>query len=279
MDRLLAALRAKGRIGGAAEGPVVVTVMDRDRMADYMAMAAELRRAGIRAEVYLGNPKNFGNQLKYADKRGSPVAIIQGGDEEARGMVHPQGPDPRREDRRKRDAGGMEGPARAGRRSPRADWWRPCARCWADMMAKAAIRAEAQRLLAAFVAAGAVPVEADILQPADTLLDLYGEDIRARAYVTVDPLRGEMMLRPDFTVPVVQTHMAHGADPARYAYLGEVFRKQEAGSGRATEYLQVGYEVFDRTDARPGGCRGLRAVRRAAGAAWACGRRPATSAS
>jgi histidyl-tRNA synthetase len=87
VDRLLAALRAKGRIGGVAEGPVVVTVMDRERMADYQAMAAELRAAGIRAEVYLGNPKNFGNQLKYADKRGSPVAIIEGGDEKARGVV------------------------------------------------------------------------------------------------------------------------------------------------------------------------------------------------
>jgi histidyl-tRNA synthetase len=66
---------------------VVVTVMDRDRMSDYQTMAAELRRAGIRAEVYLGNPKNFGNQLKYADKRASPAAIIQGGDEAARGVV------------------------------------------------------------------------------------------------------------------------------------------------------------------------------------------------
>ena len=87
VDRLLAALRAKGRAGGETTGPVVVTVMDRDRMADYMAMAAELRRAGIRAEVYLGNPKNFGNQLKYADKRASPVAVIQGGDEAAKGTV------------------------------------------------------------------------------------------------------------------------------------------------------------------------------------------------
>ena len=114
------------------------------------------------------------------------------------------------------------------------------------MTPKAAIRAEGERLLAGFVAAGAVPVEADILQPAGTLLDLYGEDIRARAYVTDDPVKGEMMLRPDFTVPVVQAHMAHGADPARYAYLGEVFRKQARGSGRASEYFQVGYEVFDR---------------------------------
>jgi len=87
VDRLLAALRAKGRMQADTRGPVVVTVMDRDRMSDYQAMAAELRRAGIRAEVYLGNPKNFGNQLKYADKRNSPVAVIQGGDEAAKGVV------------------------------------------------------------------------------------------------------------------------------------------------------------------------------------------------
>ena len=82
------------------------------------------------------------------------------------------------------------------------------------MTGKPAIRAEAERLYAAFLAAGAAPVEADIRRPADTLLDLDGEDIRARAYVTHDPIRGEMMLRPDFTVPVVQAHMASGADPA-----------------------------------------------------------------
>ena len=109
-----------------------------------------------------------------------------------------------------------------------------------------AARAEGARLFAAFQSWGAVPVEADVLQPAETLLDLYGEDIRARAYVTQDPQRGEMMLRPDFTVPVVQAHMAEGAEPARYCYLGEVFRKQESGAARASEYLQVGYEVFDR---------------------------------
>ncbi len=50
-------------------------------------MVSELRTAGIRAEVYLGNPKNFGNQLKYADKRNSPVAIIAGGDEFEAGIV------------------------------------------------------------------------------------------------------------------------------------------------------------------------------------------------
>ena len=87
VDRLLAALREKGRLAAQAHGPVVVTVMDRDRMADYQAMVAELRNAGIRAEVYLGNPKNFGNQLKYADRRDSPAAVIEGADEKARGVV------------------------------------------------------------------------------------------------------------------------------------------------------------------------------------------------
>ncbi|MDB5657483.1 MAG: histidine--tRNA ligase [Cypionkella sp.] len=87
VDRLLAALAAKGRLAGDTAGPVVVTVMDRDRMADYMGMVGELRSAGIRAEVYLGNPKNFGNQLKYADKRQSPIAIIQGGNEAEKGVV------------------------------------------------------------------------------------------------------------------------------------------------------------------------------------------------
>lgn len=113
-------------------------------------------------------------------------------------------------------------------------------------MERAAIRARAAELRALFQARGAQAVETAILQPAEVLLDLYGEDIRARAYVTSDALRGEQMLRPDFTVPVVQMHMAYGAEPARYTYAGEVFRRQEDNSDRANEYTQVGYEVFDR---------------------------------
>lgn len=104
---------------------------------------------------------------------------------------------------------------------------------------------EARRLRDHFAAVGAQVVKADVLQPADTLLDLYGEDIRARAYLTSDPLRGEMVLRPDFTVPVVQMHMESHAEPARYTYSGKVFRKQETDETRANEYVQVGYEVFD----------------------------------
>ena len=114
------------------------------------------------------------------------------------------------------------------------------------MISPILIKAEAARLRTRFEAQGAQVVEPPILQPAEVLLDLYGEDIRARAYVTSDALRGEQMLRPDFTVPVVQMHMAHGAEPARYTYAGEVFRRQELDAGRPNEYLQVGYEVFDR---------------------------------
>lgn len=110
------------------------------------------------------------------------------------------------------------------------------------------ILTEARRLRDLFAAKGAQVIKADVLQSADTLLDLYGEDIRARAYLTSDPLRGEMVLRPDFTVPVVQMHMAAQADPARYTYSGKVFRKQESDETRANEYVQVGYEVFDGQD-------------------------------
>ncbi len=89
VSRLQAALTALGKLGDRPErGPVVVTVFDRDRIADYQKMVAALRAANIRAELYLGNPKNnLGAQLKYADKRSSPCAVIQGGDEKAKGEV------------------------------------------------------------------------------------------------------------------------------------------------------------------------------------------------
>jgi histidyl-tRNA synthetase len=89
VSRLQAALTLIGKLDSKpAPGPVLVTVFDRDRVADYHKMVAELRNAGIRAELYLGNPKhNVGQQLKYADRRRSPCAIIQGGDEKAKGEV------------------------------------------------------------------------------------------------------------------------------------------------------------------------------------------------
>jgi len=88
VSRLQAALTMLGKLDTTPEfGPVVVTVFDRDRIADYQKMVASLRNAKIRAELYLGNPKNMGNQLKYADKRNSPCVVIQGSDEKARGEV------------------------------------------------------------------------------------------------------------------------------------------------------------------------------------------------
>ncbi len=116
------------------------------------------------------------------------------------------------------------------------------------MTPKSDIRAEAEHLRGFFEAKGAQHFETEVLQPAGALLDLYGEDIRARAFVTHDPLRGEMMLRPDFTVPLVQRHMA-GGGAARYTYAGEVFRRQEDDETRPTEYIQVGYETFGDSNA------------------------------
>lgn len=116
------------------------------------------------------------------------------------------------------------------------------------MSAKSDIRAEADRIRAQFEARGAEVFEADILQPAGALLNLYGEDIRARAFVTHDPLRGEMMLRPDFTVPLVQRHLDLGRAAASYTYAGEVFRRQEDDEDRPSEYIQVGYELFGGND-------------------------------
>lgn len=135
------------------------------------------------------------------------------------------------------------------------------------MVSRTETRAEAQRLRALFETAGAQAIEADILQPAEVLLDLYGEDIRGRAYVTSDALRGEQMLRPDFTVPVVRMHMQDGAEPARYTYAGEVFRRQEDDPDRANEYLQVGYEVFDRENPAAADAEVFSLIRKALGAA------------
>ena len=100
VSRLMTALKNLGRLETSRRtGPVVVTVMDRDRMADYQAMATTLRNAlnddgaggfvdpPVAVEVFQGNPKQFGKQLQYADRREAPVVVIQGGDEKAAGKV------------------------------------------------------------------------------------------------------------------------------------------------------------------------------------------------
>ncbi|WP_333794546.1 histidine--tRNA ligase [Hyphomicrobium sp.] len=87
VSRLQAALTLIGRAPASVPGPVVVTVMDRDRVADYQKFVQMLRDANIRAELYLGNPKKFGRQLEYADKRGAPLVVIQGSNERDAGEV------------------------------------------------------------------------------------------------------------------------------------------------------------------------------------------------
>jgi histidyl-tRNA synthetase len=88
VSRLYAALSHLGKLSGNAktQAPVVVLVMDKARIGDYQKMTCQLRDAGIRAEMYLGEA-GMKAQMKYADKRGSPCVIIQGEDERARGEV------------------------------------------------------------------------------------------------------------------------------------------------------------------------------------------------
>ena len=87
VSRLLFGLQRLGKYkDSATQGPVVVLVLDRDRIADYQEMAQDLRAANIRAELYLGESR-MKAQMKYADRRGSPCVVIQGSDEKARGEV------------------------------------------------------------------------------------------------------------------------------------------------------------------------------------------------
>ncbi|MEO1776341.1 MAG: histidine--tRNA ligase [Pseudomonadota bacterium] len=87
VDRLLAALEAKGRTAAAdAPGPVVILALEKDAMAGYQAMCTELRNAGIRAEVFMG-AGNMAKQLKYADRRQAPIAVIEGASERETGEV------------------------------------------------------------------------------------------------------------------------------------------------------------------------------------------------
>jgi histidyl-tRNA synthetase len=87
VSRLASALQYLGKLDSKlAPGPVVVTVFDKDRFADYQTMVARLRAANIRAELYLGDGK-FGAQMRYADRRNAPCVVIQGSDEKAKGEV------------------------------------------------------------------------------------------------------------------------------------------------------------------------------------------------
>ena len=90
-------------------------------------------------------------------------------------------------------------------------------------------------------------IEPPVLQPAEPFLDLGGEDIRRRMFLTTDPDGRELCLRPDLTIPVSCAYLASPAagKPAGFCYLGPVFRHRE---GAAAEILQVGIESFGRQD-------------------------------
>ena len=88
VSRLAHALKLTGNLGSTAPvGPVVVLVMDREQTARYQSIVSALRKAGIRAEMFLGNTKNFGKQVAYADKRNAPAVIIEGTQEREQGIV------------------------------------------------------------------------------------------------------------------------------------------------------------------------------------------------
>jgi histidyl-tRNA synthetase len=90
VSRLMTALKNLGKLDVSdVTAPVLVTVMDRDTesLGRYQKFTQDLRNAGIRAEMFQGNPKDFPKQLRYADRRGCPIAIIQGGNERADGKI------------------------------------------------------------------------------------------------------------------------------------------------------------------------------------------------
>jgi histidyl-tRNA synthetase len=88
VSRLAHALKLTGNLGSTAPvGPVVVLVMDREQTARYQSIVSGLRKAGIRAEMFLGSTKNFGKQVSYADKRNAPAVIIEGTQEREQGIV------------------------------------------------------------------------------------------------------------------------------------------------------------------------------------------------
>jgi ATP phosphoribosyltransferase regulatory subunit len=105
----------------------------------------------------------------------------------------------------------------------------------------------AQALIGAYLRAGYARIDPPLLQPAEPFLDLSGEDIRRRIFLTTDPQGREMCLRPDLTIPVSRAYLQSAAagKPAGFCYLGAVFRHRP---GASAEFLQLGIESFGRRD-------------------------------
>ena len=90
-------------------------------------------------------------------------------------------------------------------------------------------------------------VESAVMQPLDPFLQLSGEDVRRRMFVTADPTGREFCLRPDFTIPVALHHGETGAASGKYYYYGSIFRFRPSGADQF-EHLQGGAEWFGETD-------------------------------
>src|SRR6204780_2185927 len=114
-------------------------------------------------------------------------------------------------------------------------------------MAQNGFDPRAQALVGSYVRAGYEQIAPPVLQPAEPFLDLSGEDIRRRMFLTTDPDGRELCLRPDLTIPVSRDYLASSSagKPAGFCYLGTVFRHRE---GLASEFLQAGIESFARAD-------------------------------
>ncbi len=114
-------------------------------------------------------------------------------------------------------------------------------------MAQNDLDPRAQALVGSYVRAGYAQIAPPVLQPAEPFLDLSGEDIRRRMFLTTDPDGHELCLRPDLTIPVSRDYLASPAagKPAGFCYLGAVFRHR---AGAAAEFLQAGIESFGRQD-------------------------------
>ena len=117
------------------------------------------------------------------------------------------------------------------------------------MRLERSIPAEAlDAIRAPFLAAGATPTDAPVLQPLGLLLDLAGEAMRSRLFVVSGDAGEEACLRPDFTVAIARTHLERGDGEGRYLYEGKAFRVAPRGSDRAEEFLQIGVEAFEAGD-------------------------------
>ena len=200
----------------------------------------------------LSRRRRHGAQMKYADRRNAPLAIIQGGDEKARGVVQIK------------DL--ALGKKLAAKIEDNAQWREE--RPGQEEVAVGDLVEAVNRLLAAasgapelmtgtyealrrlFAQAGYVFVEPPIVHPASVFVELAGEDLRRRLYLTNAADGTELALRPDYTIPVCLHHLSTGAAKrkAGYAYLGPVFRHRRDEPG---EFLQAGIGSLGRRTAPP----------------------------